>query len=579
MKKFLSRVRAAKWSQYAGMILMIFFPITLVFITELNQQGDFSIAQQLITKTPSILLFDILFVSLCFYFITLLVKKTAISATITGIVFYIMSCVEFYRFRASGAHFTIGDFSLFTNAKDVAKFANIKIFPMQILTLSVLALYLLAMYLFRYRVNWKWRHIIPSCSSIIVGLMVFFMVPSVSNTLFEAFSVSHSGANNNFIQQEKFENNDMIAFLIENITNTISTINIKKPENYSKQTIQTLAVPNKKTIQPKLKPNVIIVMSESYADFRKFKQLQIPDKYYQNFDKMAQEGIKSTTIVPTFGGYTVKTEFELLFGLPIKSLNGTQAPQHLIQDKQQVTIASDFQNQGYTTTYMHPYTSEFYDRGEIFQRYGFDNLYFEDDFEPTKFRDYIDDGAAFDRIIQQINEDENPSFIHITTMQNHMPYDSTTQTQMDYYLDGIQNTDLRLGKFIEDLKQLSEPTILLFVGDHFPFFTGEDNVYEQLNINSQNCLDLYKQPYVIWANYDADFSSVPTQEVSAFYLPRILQNIIHLPNTEIDQTIWEQMKITPVYSTEFQLEQHNEILDALTYDLILGDHYADNINQ
>lgn len=575
MKQKLSEIRNHSISRIAGQILSILFPVFLVFVAEINQKGNFSAARQLLLETPGILLFDILIVSILFSFTLLLVKKSWISGLITGLIFFSLSCVEFYRFRASGAHFMLEDFSLFTNVRDVAKFAKIEIYPLMLILFFSMVIYVTLLWVCNFEVRWNFLKILSGCSGMAMIMVLFLTIPTLSNTVFYTFGVQHNSLNNNFALDEKFMKNNMIAFLMENAVNMISTVHIEKPENYSKEAIETIAVQPVHSAKNTVKPNVILIMSESYADFRSFDTLGVSDSFYTHFDKMAQEGFRGTAFVPTFGGYTVKTEFELLFGLPIKGLNGTQAPQNLINSEiKQATIASHFDHEGYTTTYMHPYTSEFYDRGELMQQYSFDHLYFQEDFEQQYFHSYIDDGVPFQKAIEQIQTDTQPSFIHITTMQNHMPYGDGSQSQFNYYMEGIQNTDKRLGELMERLKQLDEPTLVLFMGDHYPFFTDEGNVYETLNITGESCVKLYHQPYLLWANYNVDYSQMPEQTVSAFYLPQLLTELAGLPETEISGLVLKQMKHTPIYTIEANLETENEVLDTLTYDLILGDQYA-----
>lgn len=577
MRQKIEALRAWKGSSKFGLALMLLCPLFVVLMTEINQKGSFAIVGTLFTQTPSIVLFDFLFVSVIFYFILLLCKNAFISGTVTGLAMYILSCVEFYRYKASGAHFTMGDFSLFTNVGDVAEFAGIQIYPMLVVMLLLLALYLTAMFIFNVKFTLKWKQVIPACSTMLAGMVAFFIVPTVSNPIFDVFGVNHRGPSNNFVLEEKFEDNGMIAFLVENITDTIDTTNIKTPENYSPQSIQTMAV-DLKQATPKVKPNVIMIMSESYTDFRIMDNaLGISDDYYTNIDKLSEEGYRGTAFVPTFGGYTVKTEFELLFGLPIKALNGTQAPQSLIGEGEQTTIASYYKSQGYSTSYMHPYTREFYDRGELYPRYGFDNCYFQEEILGADFRKYRDDGVVFDKAIEQIKADENPSYIHITTMQNHMPYNlNPDQTQLDYYMDGIKNTDVRMGELMENLKNLDEPTVIMMVGDHFPFFTEENNAYDRLGINAQNCQELYEKAYFIWSNYELDYSTIKDETVSTFYLPYVLIDLLDLPENEIVGVMNEQMKVDPIYTMEYDETTRNETLDTLTYDLILGDKYTND---
>ena len=278
--------------------------------------------------------------------------------------------------------------------------------------------------------------------------------------------------------------------------------------------------------------------------------------------------------MPTFGGYTLRTDFELLFGLPLKSLNGTVSPQNMISEEEQTTVPSYFRSQGYTTTYIHPYTSALYRRAELYPYYGFDRVYFEDAFSfPSYQHGYLSDQSAFDKAVDQLLTDEKPAYIHLTTMQNHMPYGEDEDGQFEYYMDGITRTDEALGSLMKQLEQIDEPTVVLFVGDHFPGFSGEETIYDQLGIDAGNCRQLYHQHYFVWSNYDFTFS-LEEQPVSVFYLPWLLADQIGLAGNDITELLLEQYQQDPVYTMEYREHYHNRVLDTLTYDLILGDKYS-----
>lgn len=575
MREKLQQFRNSRAGRIAAIVAAVLFPICLVLMAEVNQSGDWGTIVQLILETPRIFLFDIGAVSVSFWLIGLLCRRAAFSAVINSFFWYAISCVEFYRYRASGSHFTLYDLSVMTNVGDVMKFAEIELFPFQFITLGVLILYCALLFVTDLRVTLPKRQLISACSATLAMSLLFFFVPGVSSAVYGLCGVEYGGLNNSFVQQEKFEKNQMIAFLVENLSDVVQTTRVQEPENYSEESIEVLGT--EAVAQPQqtsVKPNIITIMSESYADFREFEDLEL-EEYYQNFDRFRSEGFAGDAIVPTFGGYTVRTEFELLFGLPIKSLNGTVAPQNMISEEEQTTVPSYYRSQGYTTTYIHPYTSELYRRAELYPYYGFDRVYFEDSFSNASYyHGYIDDETAFGKAVDQILADEKPSYIHITTMQNHMPYGGDEEEQFSYYMDGIGHTDEALGSLMEQLEQVDEPTIVLFVGDHFPGFTGEDTIYDQLGIDAKNCRQMYRQHYFVWSNYDFSFSLESEQAVSVFYLPWLLADQIGLAGNDITELLLEQYQQDPIYTMEYRNGYHNQVLDTLTYDLILGDKYS-----
>ncbi len=581
LNRFLKKLRESKGAKKAGYILAALFPLITVLLCEINQNNGFESVYNLIFKTPSVLIFDFFVVSFIYFVIIIWVKKVWISALATGLLFYIVSCVEFYRYRSSSVHFTWSDFGVVTNMGDVMEFADIKIFPITVITLILLALCVVFLALLKTQITIKLKRriIISVCAFLWVVLFTFSS--AVSNIVFNIFSVKYSGTNNIFVYDDLYEQDNMVAFLAQNAVITVRRSFIRKPEDYSSETVHKLSNEVNKNYTHGQTPNIIVIMSESYCDFRVYKKLAVSDVYYKNFDAFADEGYQGTAIVSTFGGYTVKSEFELLFGLPIKSLNSTYAPHSLIDSsKEQSTFASYFKTLDYKTTFIHPYTNELYGRGEMYPTcYSFDNVYFEDDLKQDYFHNYIDDSVAFNKAVSQIKSDKKPSYIHITSMQNHMPYTSESGlNQFEYYMRGIKHTDKALGELKTKLEALDEPTIVLFVGDHYPCFTGENSVYNIIGINSDNCTEAYEQSYFIWSNYNLNLSSITYDKLSLFYLPYLMIDKSGLNADDKAALVISQMRSTPIYTLEYDADVENVVLDTLTYDLILGDRYSSNLN-
>ncbi len=163
-------------------------------------------------------------------------------------------------------------------------------------------------------------------------------------------------------------------------------------------------------------------------------------------------------------------------------------------------------------------------------------------------------------------------FIHTTTMQNHQPYDQGEGDEFDNYLDWVQHTSEGLEDFLTRMENFDEPTVVLFIGDHFPSLRGDDGIYAQLGITSENCDTLYEQQYILWNNFGLDETSLPEEKVSVFYLPYVIMEWIDTPRDGFTQTMMDEMEVTPIYSTNYNPRlASNAKLDALTYDHILGD--------
>ena len=167
----------------------------------------------------------------------------------------------------------------------------------------------------------------------------------------------------------------------------------------------------------------------------------------------------------------------------------------------------------------------------VYKYFGFNNFLNLDDFDPyTQNKSgYISDAAATDRIIstfeEHLNESENPLFSFTVTIQNHGPYgDKYGQTKnfntdvelnddeypmLSNYFFGTSDADNELRRLVEYFRNIDEPVVLVFFGDHLPGFTNGMDYYEKLmphiNINGtdEEKLNLYKTPFLIWQNESA----------------------------------------------------------------------------
>ena len=332
------------------------------------------------------------------------------------------------------------------------------------------------------------------------------------------------------------------------------------------------------------KPNVIFIMSESFSDFRVFNSLNISDDIYSGFDEVAKEGFMGHCIVPTFGGYTTRTEFELLTGLPTYAINTPSVPQNLLKKQDIIdSFPRYFKNLGYSTTYIHPFSKTFYDRETLYPEYSFDNLYFDDNMtvKSNNFRRYISDESVFNQIKSTLQSNNGPNYIFTTTMQNHQPYYEKTSEdsdQLTYYLNGIKETSNQLREFTNWLKNFDKEVILVFVGDHFPFFTPDDDVYGKLDVSDSNSNLIYTQKYIIWNNYDSSILNIEDKTISAFYIPYILTDIINSKDTKFTSAMKSIMNDYPLYSPSIQSSKNrNDKLDLITYDRVIGKNYSNEI--
>ena len=568
-------------------LLMVLYPLFLSILLEYNICQNFNDTLKFLIKKPNILLFNIIICTILFAVIFLIFKKSYLSMTIHGGILYILSCIEYFKYKTSGSHLVISDLLMTKNLSDVGKFASLKITYPLILNFIILVLYIFLTYKNNLNLNFSLKKRICSCALISL-LITVMLATSISSRIFSIFEIETTAATNILESNEQFSDIGFLPYLAKTTSENLMDI-VDPPENYSYDSIKNLLTNNDTSTSSETTyentPNVIFIMSESFSDFRVFDSLDIDSDIYSGFDSVGSEGYVGSCVVPTFGGYTTRTEFELLTGLPTYAINTPSVPQNLLKKQDIIdTIPSYFKSLGYSTSYIHPFSKTFYDRDTLYTEYGFDELYFDDSMtvETENFRRYISDESVFNQIKSVLQSNESPSYIFATTMQNHQPYyDETAEgaDQLSYYLAGIKETSNQLREFTNWLKDFDEDVLLVFVGDHFPFFTPDDDVYDRLGVSDDNAELIYNQKYILWNNYDSTIFNKDVDTISAFYIPYVVTDLINSKNTDFMRTMKNLMKDYPLYSPSIQSsDTRNEALDLITYDRVLGENYSSDNN-
>lgn len=567
----------AETRKMTNLILTALFPIFIVCLTELTQMKSTAKFVLFIVQSPLVMLFNLIAVSTIYAVLLCIFKRTWIAALIEGITLETLSVVELFKYGANGNHLILTDMKLAANVKSLTSFSYIKITPALVASVLAVLGYIFAMFWFNHKIKLR-----PSRRAITSAVGVAFCaavitIPAFSSKLFTIFKIDASESYNVFKINEKFEHNGFLSFLVQTTAESVAN-KVEEPEDYTPAAIGNLLPEHDESTGEFKKPNVIVIMSEAFADFRALEGFTLDTDAYDKLDRMKNKYNSGKLIVPTFGSYTVRTEFELIFGLPVKSLNDPAMPQRMLLDREQPTIPRYYQDFGYSTYYLHSFLSTFYSRETVYANFGFDKLFFEDDFTvPVEYYNaYIDDSVLFNQIQALVAESSEPVYIHTTTMQNHQPYNQLEgyASQLEEYLAGVSHTLDSLDAMLDYFNECGEPTVVFFVGDHFPSFKTEDNIYEQLGINSDNCSILYEQTYLLYSNFDIDESAIPDEEFSVFYSPYMLIDAINAPGDAFTDAMRDKLQALPVYSSHYNPEQPDDgDLDLLTYDRVLGEKY------
>ena len=315
--------------------------------------------------------------------------------------------------------------------------------------------------------------------------------------------------------------------------NSLGQLAVDKPEGYDESSVEELAAQvtasadSGDEAQTTLastakKPTVIAIMSEAFSDPTVLGDFETDSDYFTFFNNWKKESVHGYVTSSVFGGGTANSEFEFLTGNTMGFLDSSVMPYQVYLDYNIDSLVSVLAGQGYETTVLHPYDISGYNRKNVYTYFGFDHMYFVDDFQNlTKLRGFATDQSNYENLIRlyEARDKDTPNFFFNITMQNHGTYtneyyQSTVHIKdhegqfpwAEQYLSLIKETDAATEKLIDYFRQQDDPVILLFFGDHQPklddgFYTylfGADGPLE----NSEDARQKQLTPFYIWANFD-----------------------------------------------------------------------------
>ncbi|GAA0719020.1 LTA synthase family protein [Dokdonella soli] len=280
-------------------------------------------------------------------------------------------------------------------------------------------------------------------------------------------------------------------------------------------------------------PDIIVVQSESFFDPARLEGLN-PAQVAPMLRELGARATHGDLWVPTYGGGTIRTEFEVLTGIGLRYFPHNQYPYYDLTSGGPPSLASALASHGYRTLGVHPNDATFWNRASAFKSLGFAG--FDDDEAfgnaPHEGR-YISDEALVDHILRRLDEGGSPTFIFAISMENHGPYDDSPGIDahrrdaqpippglpadavrpLRNYLYHLGNADRSLGRLAEALGQRKRRSLLLFYGDHLPALP---EVYRRLGFRDGAGETLQPVPYLL---FDTAAHDEHVETTASFFLP------------------------------------------------------------
>ncbi len=381
---------------------------------------------------------------------------------------------------------------------------------------------------------------------------------------------------------------------------------MEKPAGYSKEAVEeiaakysALAADTNKTRDSEA-PNIVYVMSESFSDPSHLKGITITGDPLEDYYQVADQTIRGKMLSQNYGGGTANIEFEALTSFSMGLMNPQMTtPYTMLVPKltQLPSLVSFLKQDGYGATAIHPYDTSMYKRKDVYDVMGFDSFLDQDTMTYTdkiENNPYISDASAYKEVMSVLSDEAQPQFVHLVTMQTHMPYVGKYDT-LDYqatgdgnmdslenYLQDVSYSSTALKEFISELSTLNRRTLVVFWGDHLP------GIYSDA-IKDQNDTATLHETQFLMVDSDGDFQQQDVAVTSPFYFAPTLLEESQQPTNGFYEMLLTLQEELPAFETgqyyiggqwQTQLSLNKEtqaVYDAyqmIQYDVLQGEQYS-----
>ena len=371
-------------------------------------------------------------------------------------------------------------------------------------------------------------------------------------------------------------------------TFTFGQQGISKPDTYSAETVAGIMTDitddsSDELVYPVFveednltHPNVVFVQLESFFDVNTLIGTEYTADPTPAFNRLCGRFPSGLLYVPTVGGGTANTEFEVITGLNLDFFGAGEYPYNtILQQTTCETICYDMQDYGYVSTAMHNNTATFYSRNVIYPKLGFDR------FEPLEYMQDIHynalgwakDASLTDEILTALKTTDERDVIYCVAVETHGKYADTYEYQEGdievtglpeqipeeaflNFINILPNSDAFLEKLIRTLVRFNEPTIVVAYGDHLPALEMENDMLSTGSV--------YASRYVIWNNFGGGFEA---PDLQAYRLGANIMKQLGFSGGPV-------VKLHQSVDASETGEEYLQKLEVLEYDMLYGDQEA-----
>lgn len=567
MKKNLkSRFKITKDS-IIEVILWLIGGLFLLLITEFLSRGKIKYVKLLFLNKQGVFLVNYLLILLLTSFIFILKRKKTFYFLISFIILSI-SVISKYLFNVRGVPFTFSDiYSIGDGLEIASNYVNLTMIIGVLFFLTFIIL--ITVFLFKKE---KHNKRITSLSNVMLILILIISFPIIIKAQYDSGKMG-------YIRWDISASYKKNGYVYSTIESAVKYIRVK-PSGYSKAAIDEIRkkVDEKEREDSrkinKNKPNMIFIQLEAFMDPTLIKEAKFSQDPIPNFRRICEKNKGYLADVPTTGGGTVRTEYEVMTGNNIDYLTPGEIPYNtILKGKYYNSVATTLKKQGYNAHAIHNFQGNFYTRNNAYAKLGFDtftSIEYMNGYEKNE-RGWVKDTVLTKYIKNALESTKNSDLVYAISVQGHSAYpedslekydfdikvdgslDKNDMSQLYYYANQIKGTDDFVGDIMKMVDESEEDTLVVFYSDHMPALN--------LFLNENFYLDSYQAPFAFYSNFEMDnFDFDNTESYNISTLAMKLAGVEYGP----------MEKFHAYLGDDKNYEKYEELLE---YDLLFGKNY------
>lgn len=463
----------------------------------------------------------------------------SIAMLIMDIILFPIGLGNLFILNVRGTPLLPSDIFGLATATEVASTYTLKFTPAEFIMIPAFIIWIMLIIRFKKKTvkTGMYKKVIRRCTPVIASVLILFVL--YSTDLLEICGIKDSVWNkvascktngfymNFFINLRYLKVSEPAGYSHDKVSDILDSIKDMPTQEEETEPVQSQVMMTNSdfktctTLNGK-KPNIILIMNESLADFSLVGSVNYNRDPLEYIHSMKENTIKGLDYVSVFGAGTSNSEFEAMTGNTMSFFpSGCNVYQQFMHEST-YSLSSYLKSLGYTCNAIHPSSGANWNRTNTYKSMKFDKFITIDDFENPEYVRYISDKESYKKIIELYeNRDKSfPMFVFDMTIQNHGGYQTNTNWDEPVYVkDSYYNeakeflsaskvSDDAFKYLIEYFEKEEEPTIIFMFGDHWPQI--ETGFYEELLGKPQSEWNLddfqkrYATPFVLWANYDIE---------------------------------------------------------------------------